>query len=213
MSGVYPIPTGRASDTLLHARMLAQLAFDQRNLLLSQEQISTGRAFSRPSDAPSQAVRGLEIQRTIEVKEQYQVNITTSQSFLDAADAAATADAATAEATAAQAAAATATRDTETAAGNLDAATAAIATATVGLDRARTARDAVAQARRTQERVVGRRRPGGRGPVEGTEIGIAGDQLPGLRAAIDDEEQAGRRDDQRQNSEYEHHETGHPTAG
>ncbi|MCA9104373.1 MAG: hypothetical protein KDA83_03030, partial [Planctomycetales bacterium] len=90
MSGVYPIPTGRASDTLLHARMLAQLAFDQRNLLLSQEQISTGRAFSRPSDAPSQAVRGLEIQRTIEVKEQYQVNITTSQSFLDAADAAAT---------------------------------------------------------------------------------------------------------------------------
>lgn len=88
MSGVYPIPSGRASDTLLHQRLLAQLSFDQRNLLLTQEQISTGRAFSRPSDAPSQAVRGLEIQRTIELKEQYQVNITTGGSFLSAADAA-----------------------------------------------------------------------------------------------------------------------------
>lgn len=88
MSGVYPIPSGRASDTLLHQRLLAQLAHDQRNLLLTQEQISTGRAFSRPSDAPSQAVRGLEIQRTLELKTQYQVNITTGGSFLGAADAA-----------------------------------------------------------------------------------------------------------------------------
>lgn len=86
MSGIFPIPTTRASDILFTQRLLAQLQQDQRKLLTIQDQVSTGRLFSRLSENPQASVRGLQLQRLLESKQQFRVNITTTQSYLSATD-------------------------------------------------------------------------------------------------------------------------------
>lgn len=86
MAPIYPIPTTRASDIMLTRRLLTQLRLDQRKLFGVQDQVSTGRAFSRPSQDPQSSVRAMTLQRTIEYKEQYQVNLSTTESFLSASE-------------------------------------------------------------------------------------------------------------------------------
>ncbi len=86
MAGIYPIPTARASDIMLTRRLMNQLRLDQRMLFGVQDQVSTGRAFTRPSQDPQASVRAMTLQRTIEYKEQYQVNLSTTGSFLNATE-------------------------------------------------------------------------------------------------------------------------------
>ena len=73
---------------MLTRRLLAQLRIDQRTLYGAQDQVSTGRAFSLPSQNPQASVRALTIQRTLEYKEQYQVNLSTTESYLGASESA-----------------------------------------------------------------------------------------------------------------------------
>ena len=86
MAAIYPIPTNRASDIMLTRRLMAQLSLDQRSLFAVQDQVSTGRAFTRPSQNPQASVRAMTLQRTIEYKEQYRINLSTSGSFLAASE-------------------------------------------------------------------------------------------------------------------------------
>lgn len=86
MAGLYPVPTGRTSDLLFQQRLLAQLQSDQVSLLKLQDQVSTGRRFSLPSEDAPASVRAIALQRLLEQKDQAKVNLTTSQSYLSASD-------------------------------------------------------------------------------------------------------------------------------
>ncbi|MEQ8790170.1 MAG: hypothetical protein RIC55_27995 [Pirellulaceae bacterium] len=86
MAGLYPVPTGRTSDLLFQQRLLAQLQHDQSALLRLQDQVSTGRRFSLPSEDAPASIRGIALQRLLEQKAQVKVNLTTSQSYLSATD-------------------------------------------------------------------------------------------------------------------------------
>ncbi|MEX2175121.1 MAG: flagellin [Pirellulaceae bacterium] len=86
MTGVYPVPTTRTSDLLGQVRLLSQLHQDQIDILRYQSQISTGRRLLVPSDDAPAALRGMALQRLLELKAQAKVNLNTTQSYLDAAD-------------------------------------------------------------------------------------------------------------------------------
>lgn len=86
MTGVYPVPTTRTSDLLGQVRLLSQLHQDQIDILRYQSQISTGRRVLTPSDDAPASLRGMALQRLLEIKAQARVNLSTTQSFLDAAD-------------------------------------------------------------------------------------------------------------------------------
>lgn len=86
MSGVYPVPTTRSSDLHSQARLLAQLHRDQIDIQRLQSQISTGYRLLAPSDDAPAAVRGMGLQRLLELKAQAKVNLSTTQSYLDASD-------------------------------------------------------------------------------------------------------------------------------
>jgi flagellar hook-associated protein 3 FlgL len=88
MSGFYPVPASRNAGLLTQARLLQQLHSDQLDLLRLQTQISTGRRITTPSEDPAAALRGQTLQRLLELKAQAQTNVKTSQSYLDATDAA-----------------------------------------------------------------------------------------------------------------------------
>ena len=86
MTGLFPVPTGRTSDLLFQQRLLAQLQSDQLRLLELQDQISTGRRFSVPSEDAPASIRAINLQRLLEQREQSSVNLTTSQSYLGATE-------------------------------------------------------------------------------------------------------------------------------
>jgi len=88
MAAIIPVPTQRTSDVLLWSRMLAQLQRDQLHLLSTQNQLATGRRILAPSEDAPAALRAIGLQRLLERKEQAQVNLTTSRSYLSATDAA-----------------------------------------------------------------------------------------------------------------------------
>jgi flagellar hook-associated protein 3 FlgL len=86
MSGVYPVPTTRSSDLHAQARLLAQVHQDQIDIQRLQSQISTGYRLLAPSDDAAAALRGMGLQRLLELKAQSKVNLNTTQSYLDASD-------------------------------------------------------------------------------------------------------------------------------
>jgi flagellin-like hook-associated protein FlgL len=86
MSGIYPLPSTRTSDLLAQTRLMSQLFGDQLGIQRLQAQISTGIRLTAPSDDAPAAVRAMALQRLLELKDQHQVNLQTSQSFLDATD-------------------------------------------------------------------------------------------------------------------------------
>ncbi|MBN1854948.1 MAG: hypothetical protein JW829_19595, partial [Pirellulales bacterium] len=88
MAGLTPIPTSRISDYLTRTRLTTQLQADQLELFRIQEQVSTGRRISLPSDDAPAALRAITLQRLIERKDQVKVNLTTNQSYLTVTDAA-----------------------------------------------------------------------------------------------------------------------------
>lgn len=88
MPGITPIASGRISDLLIRQRLLSQMQFSQAEILQLQAQLTTGQRFSPPSADPTAALRGIELQRLLERKQQFQDNVTTGQSYLAATDSA-----------------------------------------------------------------------------------------------------------------------------
>ena len=86
MPFLYPVPTGRTSEPLVHQRLLSQIHVDQRDLLKLQDQLSTGRRITTPSEDAPAAMRAIVLQRLLEQRKQAQENLNTSQSYLDSAD-------------------------------------------------------------------------------------------------------------------------------
>ncbi len=86
MPGLYPIPSTRTSELLSQFRLTSQLQGDQLAIARLQAAISTGIRLTAPSDDAPAAVRAIALQRLLELKDQHQVNLKTSQSFLDATD-------------------------------------------------------------------------------------------------------------------------------
>ncbi len=86
MPAIYPIPTSRVSNQLVHLRLLAQLQSDQASILRLQQQIGTGRRIALPSEDAPAAQRAIGLQRLLEQKAQARTNLSTSQSYLSATD-------------------------------------------------------------------------------------------------------------------------------
>jgi flagellar hook-associated protein 3 FlgL len=86
MAGVVPIPSSRVSTLLIRQRLQSQLQADQLDIFRLQNQISTGRRITLPSEDAPAAQRAVTLQRLIERKTQLRSNVETSQSFLTATD-------------------------------------------------------------------------------------------------------------------------------
>src|SRR6188472_1062135 len=86
MVGIYPIPSTRTSELMSQTRLTSLINGDQLAIQRLQQQISTGIRLTAPSDDAPAAVRAMALQRLLELKDQHQVNLKTSQSFLDATD-------------------------------------------------------------------------------------------------------------------------------
>ena len=86
MAGIVPVPTSRVSDLLIRQRLMSQLQSDQQSLFNIQNQISTGRRISLPSEDAPAAIRAIALQDILERKAQAQTNVATNQSFLSATD-------------------------------------------------------------------------------------------------------------------------------
>jgi flagellar hook-associated protein 3 FlgL len=86
MSGFYPVPSTRTTNLLMQSRLIQQLNNDQVALQRLQNQISTGKRISLPSEDASAAQRSQTIQRLLELKAQAKTNTQAAQSYLDATD-------------------------------------------------------------------------------------------------------------------------------
>src|SRR5262245_35182651 len=90
MPAIYPIVTARVSESLIQARLLSQLEFDDNDLVRLQDQISTGYRCSTPSQDASAAIRSVTLQRWLEQKQQAKTNLAANNSFVSATDTALT---------------------------------------------------------------------------------------------------------------------------
>jgi flagellin-like hook-associated protein FlgL len=86
MANLVPIPTSRVSNAFVRQRLLAQLQGDQLDVFRLQNQVSTGRRISRPSEDAPAAQRAITLQRLIERKTQLASNVSTGRSFLAETD-------------------------------------------------------------------------------------------------------------------------------
>jgi flagellar hook-associated protein 3 FlgL len=86
MAGVIPLPTSRVSGLLIRQRLQSHLQADQLEIFRLQNQISTGRRITLPSEDAPAAQRAITLQRLIERKTQLRSNVSTGQSFLAATD-------------------------------------------------------------------------------------------------------------------------------
>ncbi|GAB4132038.1 MAG: hypothetical protein Kow0040_12180 [Thermogutta sp.] len=88
MGAISGVPTTRVTDQFIRQRLMAQVQYTQRELYRLQVQMSTGYQYEFPSEAPIASLRVISLQRLLEQKAQVKTNLATSQSFLDASDAA-----------------------------------------------------------------------------------------------------------------------------
>lgn len=86
MAGLIPIPNSRISGLLARQRLTSQLQSDQLDLFRLQEQISTGRRITLPSEDAPAALRAIALQRLVERKTQLATNVQAGQSYLSATD-------------------------------------------------------------------------------------------------------------------------------
>lgn len=83
---IEPLQLARVTNQLSASVTASQLTLTQRELLLVENQISTGKLFSEPSDNPSAAAVTMQLQRTIEQRSTYLGNISNAQSQLGQVD-------------------------------------------------------------------------------------------------------------------------------
>jgi flagellar hook-associated protein 3 FlgL len=86
MAVFFPVSGSRSTNLLAQTRLLQQLNGDQLDLQKLQNQISSGRRISLPSDDPAASQKAQTIQRILELKDQAKINVQTAQSYLDATD-------------------------------------------------------------------------------------------------------------------------------
>ena len=86
MSTLYPAVSGRMTVPLAVNRMLFQVHADQSAIMDLQLQLSTGRRFLTPSQAPSSAIKVLAAQRQQEFRAQTEVNLKSAEGILVASE-------------------------------------------------------------------------------------------------------------------------------
>src|ERR1700733_1415167 len=82
MSIIGSIPTSRVSDAYTRQQLLTQLNSDQSQLTKLQQELSTGNAFSLPSENPSAALSGITANSLVQQNTQIATNLSVSQSYL-----------------------------------------------------------------------------------------------------------------------------------
>jgi len=82
-SSFYPVVAGRTSDALSRFRSLYQVQVGRVGIQRLEEQLSTGRRYSVPSQDPTAAIRTISIQRDLEFRNQTIRNLDSSQSYLN----------------------------------------------------------------------------------------------------------------------------------
>ena len=85
---IIPIPTTRVGDLFIRERLVSQAQSDQLSLFKLQNQISTGKRMTLPSDDAPAALRAISLQRLLDRKGQISTNIQSSNQYLSAADSA-----------------------------------------------------------------------------------------------------------------------------
>lgn len=88
MGNIISIPNTRVSDLFVRQRLLSQMRSDQLDLFRIETQLSTGQRIQLPSEDADAALRIISLQRLLERKDQFQINLRTNQSYLTATDAA-----------------------------------------------------------------------------------------------------------------------------
>src|SRR3954469_21871521 len=83
---IIPIPTTRVGDLFIRERLVGQAQSDQLSLFKLQNQISTGKRMTLPSDDAPAALRAINLQRLLDRKGQISTNIQSSNQYLAAAD-------------------------------------------------------------------------------------------------------------------------------
>ena len=83
---ILPLPTSRVSSYLARTRLVQQTQADQLDLFRLQSQISTGRRIFKPSEDGPSALRSISLQRTLERKDQLQVNLQSAKASLTSAE-------------------------------------------------------------------------------------------------------------------------------
>ncbi len=86
MSSFYPVGAGRSTTQLTTTRLLNQIHTDQLAVQNLQNQLSTGRRISKPSEDPSAAIRALSAQRQLEYKRQVDSNLDSANVILSASE-------------------------------------------------------------------------------------------------------------------------------
>jgi flagellin-like hook-associated protein FlgL len=86
MAGIIPLPSTRISDSLVRQRLLSQLQSDQLDLFRLQNEVSTGRRITVPSEDVAASRRAMTLQRLLERKTQLKSNVDTGQTFLKSTD-------------------------------------------------------------------------------------------------------------------------------
>src|SRR6476646_8851730 len=84
---IIPIPSTRVGDLFIRNRLVGQAQSDQLSLFKLQNQISTGKRMTLPSDDAPAALRAINLQRLLDRKGQISTNIQSSTGYLNAADA------------------------------------------------------------------------------------------------------------------------------
>ena len=83
--GIVPIPTTRVGDYFIRQRLTGQVQSDQLALFHLQNQISTGQRLLLPSNDAPAALRGINLQRLLDRKDQIRTNVQSSKFFLNTA--------------------------------------------------------------------------------------------------------------------------------
>jgi flagellar hook-associated protein 3 FlgL len=83
LSSFYPVVAGRTSDSLSRNRSLYQVQVGKIAVEQLQQQLSTGRRYSLPSQDPTAAIRVMGIQRQLEFRDQTLRNLDSSQGYLN----------------------------------------------------------------------------------------------------------------------------------
>jgi len=83
LSSFYPVFAGRTSDALGRYRSLYQVQSGRLGIQQLEEQLSTGKRYSLPSQDPTAAIRVIGIQRDLEFRDQTLRNLDSSQGYLN----------------------------------------------------------------------------------------------------------------------------------
>jgi flagellar hook-associated protein 3 FlgL len=83
LSSFYPVVAGRTSDSQSRYRSLYQVQVSQIGIQQLQDQLSSGKRYTLPSQDPSAAIRVIGIQRDLEFRDQTLRNLDSSQGYLN----------------------------------------------------------------------------------------------------------------------------------